>query len=630
MRSLMRNVLSGASTLLYAAAVAVIVAGCGGSGGSPSLGSTQGCVPDDADTAAECGTVLVALTDAEGDFVSYSVDVLSVGLRRANGATVETLPAVTRVDFAQLIDMADLLSATTLAPGDFVGGTIRLDYGDAEVFVEAGGDIVPAQVVDSSGQPLGVVDIEIRLADSERLIVTRGRAAFLSVDFDLAASHTVDTLQSPALVTAEPYIVAEVLPVEQKDLRVRGALRDVDVDAGEYTIAVRPWHRRDGDHGRLTVHTTAQTSFEIGAAMYEGAAGLEALAALDQGTLTVAFGTLDVTSREFTAQIVHARDSVGGIDVDAVYGNVVARTGDQLTVKGAFAVRRDRAARFHRTVLVELGADTSVFKVANRDDLLDKDAISVGQRIVAFGQLSDPTGSVVAPVLDATQGRVRLLVTHLHGMVTGAITGQLNLRLRAIDRLTIELFDFTGTGVISSLDADPEDYEVATGSLSLDALVAGEAARVLGFVAPFGAAPPDFEARTVIDHRNLPATLGIGWGVNGTAAPFLSLASDGLVLDLANPSIGQRHHLRIGRRIVDLFDLLASPTIAPQQGRALFGISEPGHVELFADFADFVDELSLRLGAGDVARSLSAHGVYDESTNTVVAKHIGLHMLPAQ
>ncbi|MFP6828438.1 MAG: hypothetical protein VCC36_05255 [Gammaproteobacteria bacterium] len=53
-------------------------------------------------------------------------------------------------------------------------------------------------------------------------------------------------------------------------------------------------------------------------------------------------------------------------------------------MKGALAVRRDRAARFHRTIIVEVGSNTTVFKIADRDQLLNDNAISVGQRIVEF------------------------------------------------------------------------------------------------------------------------------------------------------------------------------------------------------------------------------------------------------
>jgi hypothetical protein len=282
-------------------------------------------------------------------------------------------------------------------------------------------------------------------------------------------------------------------------------------------------------------------------------------------------------------------------------------------------------------VTVQVGPDTKVLKTGSPDLVLDEQALSVGQNIVAFGEFADSAGADAAPVLNATQSRVRMLVTRLHGTVTGVTPGQVNLRLRAIDRLGVGMFDFAGTGITPSQDADPENYEVATATLALTGLVEDEAAKIFGFVRPFGEAPADFEGRTVVDHRDLPVTLVIGWGTDGTTAPFTSLEPTGLVLDLTNPSLGERHHLVHGRRIVDLLDLPASPTVAPPaSGRMLFGLLERGHVELFADFDAFVAALAARLGAGSAAHSLVASGHYDESTSTLSANRIAVHLSAAE
>ncbi len=619
------------------AAIAVLTA-CSSSGGGGSAGTTTAaCNPADPSTASECGELLVAVTDADGDFVSYAVDVLSVSLQRPNGASVEMLPAATRIDFAELTTLSELLSSALVAPGDIAGGSIRVDYSNAEIYVESAGGVVLAEAVDDAGTPLGIVDLEIQLDNTERLVITRGRTALLSIDFDLAASHEVDLTVAPARITTRPYLSAEVRPLDEKELRVRGPLVDVDTAASTYDIRVRPWHRRDGDFGTLTVHTTATTEFEIGDEIFTGAPGLAALESLGPGALTVAFGTLDVSSREFTAQIVHAGDSVGGDRFSAVHGNVVARTGDTLTVKGALAVHRDRPAHYRRTVIVEIGDNTRVSKVGDAQASLDKGDISVGQRIVAFGQFTnpqvasnDPLGPDIALILDATQGRVRMLVTHLHGTVNSVVAGQLNMRLRGIDRLGIDLFNFSGTGVNPMSDADPLDYEIETGTLALDALEVDKSARVFGFVMPFGEAPPDFVGRTVVDHRDIPAALGIGWGLTGTATPFSSMNPTGLVLDMSNPEIGSRHHLLLGRELVDLFDLSGPATIAPAGTRGLYGIWEPGHIEQFADFADFHDELVNRLGAGANAQSLAAYGTFDENALTLSARKVFVHMTPTQ
>ena len=96
------------------------------------------------------------------------------------------------------------------------------------------------------------------------------------------------------------------------------------------------------------------------------------------------------------------------------------------------------------------------------------------------------------------------------------------------------MFDFAGTGTATASDADPNNYEVLTGKLSLANRSAGEAAKVIGFVTPFGSAPPDFVGSTVIDRLDLPAMLGIGWGASGTTAPFVSMNPTGLVIDITN------------------------------------------------------------------------------------------------
>jgi hypothetical protein len=620
---------------LVIGATALTLAACGGSGGDGAAvgpgASLAACDPSNAATAAACGTLLIGLTDAEGDIASYTLDVMSLSLQRADGSAIETLPAMTRIDFASLTELSELVGASLLPPGVFVGGTIRVDYSNAEIFVEAAGDIVAADITDSSGAPLGIVELNIELATDQPLLIRRGRSTFLSIDFDLAASHTINTGVSPPTVAAEPFITAEVLPVEEKEMRVRGALVSVDASASSYEIRLRPWFARAGDHGAVTVHTTATTHFEIGADVYTGAEGLSALSQLAAGTLTAAFGTLDVDDRSFTAQVVLARDSVSGDAIDVVHGNIVARSGDLLTVKGAHALYRSAPARFRRTIFVQVGPDTTVLKVSDRTGAYSEGDLSVGQRIAAFGAFTtgaDPSSDAV-PVLDASEGRVRMEPTHVIGQITAIDPGQVTMNLRAIDRLNADLFDFTGTGMSPALDADPAAYEIATASLPLTVLEVDRVARIVGFVNAFGAAPPDFTARTVIGYGDIPTALGIGWVAPGTTAPFTSMNADGLVLDLANPEISERHHMLIGRELVDLFDLAATPLIGPAAARTLFSLHEPGHVELFTNFTDFIDAMLVRLNNAGTVRSFAAYGRYDDGTNAVAANKIIIFTQPS-
>ena len=69
---------------------ALILAACGGGSTTTSQDSnnTASCNPTDPSTFDECGTVLIGLTDADGDFLNYTVDILSLTLETADGRTV--------------------------------------------------------------------------------------------------------------------------------------------------------------------------------------------------------------------------------------------------------------------------------------------------------------------------------------------------------------------------------------------------------------------------------------------------------------------------------------------------------------------------------------------------------------
>lgn len=619
----------GLMRLLAAFLSAFILTACGGGSGSSSEPSGDGgtsaqvCDPADPTTIGECGTVFVGITDADGDFLSYYVDVLSLTLERANGDVVETLPTTTRIDFAQYVDLTEFLTAATVPPGTYVSGSIRLDYTNSDVSVEVDGEAVPAEIVDTDGAALGITELDIQLDNRNRLVVARGLPSLLTVDFDLSASHSVDISQTPTIATAEPFIVAEIDPVDTKDIRVRGLLVDVNLDEMSYTVDLLPFHLRDGRFGNVPVHTSDDTAFEVDGEPFVGQEGLEAMANLDAGAPTVALGTLFVADREFHAHTVFAGSSVPWADVDVVRGNVVARTGDELVVRGATLIQRSGSIIFNDDVVVTMGPNTRIIKTGHPDAQLDTSAVSVGQRIYAFGELTSENVGELA--LDASEGRIRMVMTHLSGLVNSFEPDQqLTMALQSIDRRRVSIFDFTGTGTAPELDADPDDYEVATGNLALPNVDVATPVRVFGFPNAFGFAPPDFEGRTVIDVSDRRAVLGIGWTEAGTLEPFSMLDQEGIVLNLDSPDIGLRHHLKLGDVLIDLFDLSGSPLIVPSEARSLFAILQGRTVQVFNDYDEFVDELTRRLDGSVSARSFHARGGFDAGANVVTARRISV------
>ena len=620
--------------------VTLALSACGGSAGTtaePVPPIVTNCVPSDPSTASACGTVIIGLTDGDGDFLSYAVNVKSVALEKADGAVVNVLPNATRIDFSQYVDLTEFISVATIPPGIYVAGTIELDYSNADVNVEVDGAAKAATVVDAAGVPLDQTSLKIILSDRDQLAVIRGRTSLLTLDFDLDASHTVDIASTPAIATAEPFIVAELDPIDTKTIRVRGRFIEANVDEMYYTVALRPFYDAINDFGRMKVNVTNMTDIEVNEVAYTGAEGLRALQAAGQGTLTVARGSLNVAEREFTADIVLAGSSVPGNGKDAVKGSVISRVDNDLIVRGGTVILSDSTdvARsfFRDDVTVTVGPNTIVYKTINSDRpmgmpvrLLDISAISIGQAVTVRGTVT--ANDELGVHIDATEGAVLMHVTHLSGLVNTIMPGQTDIELHAIDRRRVQVFDFTGTGASRDLDADPGNYEVSTGNILMPSDATGQPVVVYGFPNEFGGAPPDFEGRTIIDYSDVRSAVGVGWGVEGTTAPFLMMDESGLLLDNQNPDIDQRHHIKQGPVLIDLTTLDSDTLIVPREtGRKLFTLKTSDSLQLYADFDDFVTALTLELNGVNAARSMYARGHYNGDTNVFTAYKIFVFVL---
>jgi hypothetical protein len=629
---------TGRAALLLTALILTACGGGAGTSSNPAPNPTAACDPNDSTTFDECGTVLIGITDADGDFLNYTVDVLSLTLEAADGRVVEVMPGETRINFTDYVDVAELVTAAVVPPATYVAGTINLDYSDAEVIVEASNDVSgskAAVVTDMNDVEFQQTELKIVLPNRDQLVVAKRRAHLLQLDFDLAASHKVDIVPTPARAASAQFIVAEVHPVDEKDIRVRGPLIEVNEDEMSYTIAVRPFHDRVGDFGRFKVHATNETEFEVNGDMWIGSDGLRALNAAEPGTPTIAKGTLTTADRTFTADLVLAGSSVPGHDRDAIVGNIIKRDGNFLTIRGATIIPHlatvDRRVHFHDDVVVEVGPNTKVFKDGHRRSDLTIGALSIGQRVTIRGDQPTPTTDALAPqiLFDATEGAVRMHVTHLSGIVNTVVPGQTDITLYSIDRRRAGIFDFSGTGITADNDADPENYEIRTNNLSLADFSTGKPIVAWGFPTAFGMAPPDFTGRSVIDYTDVRNEMGVGWGSAGTLEPFTDMGTGGLVLNNQNEDIGQRHYIKQGPVLIDLTSLDTDTAIVPREtGRMLFSIKSQDSLRLYSEWNDFVGDLINSLGDGVTStRSMYAYGKYDADNNVFTAYKLGMFLL---
>ena len=110
--------------------------------------------------------------------------------------------------------------------------------------------------------------------------------------------------------------------------------------------------------------------------------------------------------------------------------------------------------------------------------------------------------------------------------------------------------------------------------------------------------------------------------------PFLSLGTDGIVLNNQNEDIGVRHYVKQGAVLIDLTSLPSDTTIVPRPtDRKLFAIATADSLRQYADFGEFVADLAASLDGATTARSMYARGQYDVASNTFTAYKIGVFLL---
>ncbi|MGH8414893.1 MAG: hypothetical protein ACRESX_09205, partial [Gammaproteobacteria bacterium] len=266
-----------------------------------------------------------------------------------------------------------------------------------------------------------------------------------------------------------------------------------------------------------------------------------------------------------------------------------------------------------------VGANTKVHEEGNPTGTFAINDISVGQRVLVFGTVTNPnTGSLA---LDASSGLVRLEYTRLDATFNGPDgngTGMLG-NVQNFEGRPANMFDFTGT------NSNPANYDIDLNGLSDSGFTTNDPVVSYGFVTPFGSAPPDFSAISVADFSTAHAYLRICWGTAGTGQAFSSIdAISGIVLNLSsNPVFDQ---LRRGGVKTDLGSLPASPTIIGNPAGGVFAIRQGGTVTVHVTFVGFVTDLTSRLNAGGVVLGFYGAGGFNSTSNTYTANKLAVVM----
>ena len=581
--------------------LALALTGCGGTGG------------DDGE-AGETGELTISLTDAEGDFNHYAVDVVSLTLHKANGAIVETLPNTVRLDFSQYVEVTEFLATATVPVGTYEQAEITLDYADALITVEdVNGNSIPAQPLDEHGNPLGEITVDVVFNEHSGFQIKPGVPAAITLDFDLEASNEVAINGNTATLTVNPVLLADTILEDDKTQRLRGLLGRVRPDAGTFDVLIRPFRIRHRDFGKITAHTAAETVFEIDGVAYNQSEGLAVLAQQTGLTPVVSLGTFHFRARRYVAHQVYAGSSVPWGEKDVLKGSVIARVDDTLTVVGATVEFDDGHFGFNDEIEVLIDADTKVTKQGDPGNHHGIDDISVGQRVTVLGVMSDDGSTMNA----TGEGLVRMRYSDVAGLV--ASVSPLEVDLQYVNRRYVGRYNFAGTGIDPAHDADPDHYQIDTGALGLGGLALAEPVRVNGFPTPFGSAPLDFDAKTVIDLGGLPTRMVMAYGPTGSPTAIVSLDDDGLLLDLDSAT---RHYLKQAGIVTDIASLPMVPFIEPAGEQGIYAIVAGRRVDVYLDWSAYQRALSARLEDGARVIFAIAKGRYDAAGLRLAARQL--------
>ena len=620
------------------------------------------------------GTVIVTVSADPGPFTAYIADIESLSLIQSNGNSGYGFSNSSgfgkTVDFTKLSDTTEVFGAPAVLEGTYTSITLTVNYAAgangiaSQIYVDVGGQSQAATLVDSTGATPGTVTYSVKFDPAHPLVVSRATPTTFNLHFDMSAATVVDPTASPVKVTVRPFLTASTQPVVNKTLRTRGEFVAADPAGSNFTVNSVAFFDSpsysNAPQGAIELKTTDQTTYNVNGTLYHGSAGLAAINTLAINTIIVAYGSYgDITQQK---PVINATEVYAGVATEDVLGTrllgtVASRSGNTLHIRNADLV----AARNITFPAYGLSTNSGVFvkffndvAVTVSDKTLvsvDRQAvpgtsqlISVGQQVEIDGALSVDTAGTSR--VDASGGLLRLTPTTAWGTLNSATANVATVTPLSIGGVNPAALTFTGTDAAGT-DPDPTVYEINTGTVDLTAAVNAASPplfRFDGTVASFGTAPPDFTATTVtagsLTNAGFSSTAGasaeqvlaIDWASTGTTAPFLSVSSSGLVVNIANASLGTSHVIMTGPTSIDLKNANVSPTIVADGAlTGQFSIGNPSSttgISVFHTFAAYLTQLNTVLNGTNTMQKLVAVGHWNTATNTFTAYRIDIVQLP--
>ncbi len=584
------------------------------------------------------GTPVFTVSATNAHFTSFIVTISGFSMTRDDGTVFTPLAIAEQADLTSADALSELLNSPAIAEGTYRTISLSLDYTTAQITVDVNGQAVAVSPLANDGTALSGATLSLTFDKSKPLVISKQQSQRFELHFDLAAATSGLNLSvSPATAFLYPFVTASLVPANSNPIHAKGAFLTADVKGGNFIMNGHPFFDEVNSLGANKVVTTTSTTFDINGTTYSGTAGLDALSKqpLNVAVSVVgAFTDMSKVTPELTATYVVAGNSVEGATVDHISGDVAARSGDSITLRGATVASHLGTVTFVNSATVTVTDSTFITADGHAGTALTKAAISVGEHVDAAGAATaDSTGLIIT--LDASNGEVRLQSSRLWGQLNSATPGSVALNLLSLNGFGVAGFNFAGTGTATANDAAPTNYFVNSGTSDLSATAPGTLLRVDGDANAFGAiaspTSPAFTATAVTSASSTDAILEVEWTGTGTTAPFVSSSTAGMVVNLANTALGAVHHVSTGPVSLDLTNLIPAPSAAnttivagaATTNFALGGGSTTATAS-FTSFADFITAVGADLNGTNAVRKLVAVGRFDATSNTFTASSIDL------
>jgi hypothetical protein len=586
-------------------------------------------------STAPPGTPILTISSVgdRNDYAAYIMAIDSISFTQNDGTVVSPLLTSETMDLTRLNTFTELVEAPAVPSGTYISVTLVVDYTAAYVAVNHDGVSVTAGLSDFEGDALTTATVVVTFDPQNPLVVTANESVRLNVDISLEASNTISQpVTDPAAVSVQPFVVVSPAPaVDNNVMRSRGVFVTTQTIDSGFFMNTRPFYDLVSQLGAVIVYTNAQTYWNINGTTYVGAAGLQALPNTPGASVpVVAYGTLGDLSGitpTFNATSVYVGTSQESPLAEYVTGTVTQRDGNSLELSGVTYLTPIGTISYFNDALVTLDDTTIVSQDGVAANGLSIANVSTGQQVNISGQGSVDTNNNLT--LDASGAQVRLAQTTLWGTLNSFSPGTASLDMSALDNWSPSAFNFSGTGSSTANNANPSAYIVNTGSLSGAGIAPGNLVQLTGVVAPYGTAPPAFLASSLVGGQTTPQTLVVEWIDGGGAAPFTSVSSAGLVVNLSSADIGSIHYIRTGPSITDLTTLPASPLITTQgadQSNLQLAVGSATvattGIQVFNNVDEFATTVAKTFNGTNKIYRLVAYGQYDATTNQFVASRI--------